>query len=264
MIEFDPGVHIRNILLVGVGGTGSQLARSISRMLYDMRSRNLEIPRLFLIDPDMVELKNVGRQMFTVADVGRPKAEVLGERFSRALGIEVVWRVEPFSSDRMIDYGLLVGAVDNHAARCELAKVRNTVWIDCGNHFSSGQVVIGNRGSLDYVIGHLSWLISHRDLKHGFSVDALPNAAALFPALLEPEPETTPAVSCADLISIGEQHLLINDMVAAVAANYIYKLLHRQPITSFVSFVDLDGMNVKSVPITPENLQAYLPTKDAA
>ena len=48
-------------------------------------------------------------------------------------------------------------------------------------------------------------------------------------------------------------------MVAGVAANYVYKLLHRQPITSFITYVDLDGMNVSSKLITEANLKVYLP-----
>jgi hypothetical protein len=40
--------------------------------------------------------------------------------------------------------------------------------------------------------------------------------------------------------------LLINDWMATITSQYIYKLLHRQPITSFVSYVSADGMSVRS------------------
>ena len=35
---FDPHLYCRQILLVGCGGTGSQLARAIARMIYQMKS----------------------------------------------------------------------------------------------------------------------------------------------------------------------------------------------------------------------------------
>lgn len=258
-LHFDYDREIKHILIVGLGGTGSQLARSIARMIYDMRSRRLATPELSFIDPDAVSMKNVGRQMFAAADVGHNKAEVLARRFNAALGLEISWLPESFDADRHIGTEswqgrsfLVCGAVDNHLARRALAKRDGVLWIDCGNHFSAGQVVIGTTKDR---------LVVRKELKHAKSsaeINVLPNAAALFPALLEPEATTEPEVSCADLVALGEQHLLINDLIAGVAAGYVYKLLHRQPITTFISYVDLDLMNVRSVPITAENLRPFL------
>lgn len=47
---------------------GAQVARIVARLLYDMRRARLHTPALLLIDPDVVEEKNVGRQLFTPAD----------------------------------------------------------------------------------------------------------------------------------------------------------------------------------------------------
>ena len=77
MNTFDPHGQIQRIAIVGCGGTGSQVARSVARMLYDMQQSRQQTPRLLLIDPDTVEMKNVGRQLFTPADVGQFKAQVL-------------------------------------------------------------------------------------------------------------------------------------------------------------------------------------------
>ncbi|MCB0257362.1 MAG: hypothetical protein KDI55_26875, partial [Anaerolineae bacterium] len=90
----------------------------------------------------------------------------------------------------------------------------------------------------------------------------LPNAGLLFPGLLEPEPEAKsqpePERSCAELVAAREQDLLINDWMATITSQYIYKLLHRQPISSFVSYVSADGMSVRSVPICRDELLPYL------
>src|SRR5690606_4683365 len=89
----------------------------------------------------------------------------------------------------------------------------------------------------------------------------LPKEGLLFPALLEPEPQSEPQpqnLSCAELAAIGEQDLLINDWMATIIGQYLYKLLHRQPIHSFLTYINADSMAVRSVPICREELQVYL------
>jgi hypothetical protein len=85
----------------------------------------------------------------------------------------------------------------------------------------------------------------------------------VFPSLLEPAPESEQSnivdISCADLLATGDQHLLINDQVASIAATYFYRLAFRQPITSFMTFVDIEGLSMRSVQITRENIEAYVP-----
>mgnify|MGYP001167418476 CR=1 FL=1 len=254
MKRFDPSLHLQTVTIVGLGGTGAQVARSVARMIYDMRADRKHIPQIVLIDPDTVEMKNVGRQLYTAADVGQKKAHVLMRRFNMALGLDISAIDQPVSAERHFERwgNLIIGAVDNHLARRELANISGAIWIDTGNHASSGQIVIGNTGDRDTVMRQLNDT-------HDGAYRYLPHAGLLFPALLEPEPQESPAPerSCAELVTAREQDLLINDWMAIVAAQYVYKLLHRQPITSFVSYVSADGMSVRSVPICREELLPY-------
>jgi PRTRC genetic system ThiF family protein len=253
---FDPNLYPKTVTIVGCGGTGTQIARSAARILYDMKARRMHTPQLVLIDGDTVEMKNVGRQLYTAADVGQPKAHVLMRRFNSALGLNSVGIAEPLNAEKHFERysgGIVIGAVDNHLARQELSRVENAVWIDCGNHHAAGQVSIGNTDDRELMQRHLNG----RDGKYAY----LPNAALLFPQLLEPEsevPQTVQPVSCAELVEEGIQHLLVNDWVAVVAAQYLYKLLHRQPITSFLSYISSDGIGIRSVPICREELEAFL------
>lgn len=274
---FDPDINIQEIMLVGLGGTGSQWARSICRTLFDLKVRNRAVPRLHFWDMDIVEMKNVGRQMFAVSDVGHFKAEVLARRFNAALGLEIIAHNEAFTSAaaqgpyRTFSNTLLCGAVDNHQARKELAACSAALWIDAGNHYSSGQVVIGNldTGQVGWIWHAMNEKAKKRPklaaLSDYLTLRHLPNVAVLFPQLLEPpEDDMQPDLSCAELVEIGEQHLLINDLIADVAAQYTYKLLHRQPIRSFMTYVDADMLNMRSVPITRAELEARLPQKEVA
>jgi PRTRC genetic system ThiF family protein len=255
MNVFDPSLYVKTVTIVGCGGTGSQIARSAARILYDMKAARMHTPQLVLIDPDTVEPKNVGRQLYTAADVGQPKAEVLMRRFNCALGLDSIAIAEPLDAVRHFEphqAGIVIGAVDNNLARQELAKIERAVWIDTGNHFASGQVVIGNTADTDLMQRH----IDGRDGKYSY----LPNAALLFPQLLEAEsePVTPEPLSCAELVYRGDQNLLINDWVAPVAAQYLYKLLHRQPITTFLSYISSDGLSVRSLPICREELDSFI------
>ncbi len=255
---FDPNTHIQTITVVGLGGTGAQVARSVARMVYDMKAARLHTPQIVLIDPDKVEQKNVGRQLYVEADVGQPKAHVLMRRFNMALGLDIIAIDQPVSAEKHFERwgNLIVGAVDNHLARHELAKANGAIWVDAGNHFNAGQVVIGNTSDHETAMRY----IDGQNGRYAY----LPNAGLLFPALLEPEPEPEakpqlePERSCAELIAAREQALLVNDWMAIIASQYIYKLLHRQPITTFVSYVSADDMSVRSVPICHEELCVYL------
>ena len=51
---FDPNTHIQTISIVGLCGTGAQVARSVARMVYDMKAARLHTPQIVLIDPDRV------------------------------------------------------------------------------------------------------------------------------------------------------------------------------------------------------------------
>jgi tRNA A37 threonylcarbamoyladenosine dehydratase len=87
---FDPHFHPREIVLVGVGGTGSHLARAIARIIAHMQALRMTVPSLTLIDPDTVEERNVSRQLFSPAEIGMNKAEAIAQRLSCALGLRLV------------------------------------------------------------------------------------------------------------------------------------------------------------------------------
>lgn len=251
---FDFHQAISEVVLCGCGGTGSQVARTLCRVIFDLRRRGHHTPTLKFVDPDLVEAKNVGRQMFTNADLGKPKAAVLSTRFNLAMGLNITAYIEPFDAEKHTSrYGtLVVGCVDNHLARIELSKARG-IWLDCGNERTSGQVCVGNTSTLADV---------QRCIKSG-QFTHLPNAGLLFPSLLElaPTPEPSPAplltASCADLVEAGDQALIVNDMVGIVAGEYIYKLLNRLPVTTFLTYVDTESLSMRSVPITIENLKQH-------
>ena len=254
---FSPhfGGNQNTIAVVGCGGTGAQVARLVARMIFDMERRNMQnIPELLLIDPDTVEPKNIGRQLFSQAEVGEYKAVAVMRRLNAALGITcdaIPAAVEPGMLYRA---KIIVGCVDNHLARRVIHERTESqgyhgitqVWIDAGNHRDSGQVLIGS-----------SKQPCKPDERNAYA--HLPLPSRIFPSLLEPDPTPeTRGLSCAELLELGEQDLLINDWMGIVAAQYVRQLLYMQPITTFLTWITPSYLSTNSVPISPENLAAYM------
>lgn len=106
------------VLVAGVGGVGSWCAEALVRT---------GIGHITIIDRDRVEVSNINRQLpATTSTVGRPKVEVLAERF-RDINPEVdVHAVFDFySPDNAADYPLddydyIVDAIDSRDSKAEL------------------------------------------------------------------------------------------------------------------------------------------------
>ena len=254
---FDPNLYIKSVTIVGIGGTGAQVARIVGRIVYDMQRSRKHTPQIILIDPDTVEEKNVGRQLFSPSMLGKNKAESVGKMLNLALGLDVRWIpdfVDPVRHFERYGSNLVISCVDNHEARKAIHQI-NGVILGAGNHENSGQICIGNCDDLEQMQRNLDG----RDGKYAY----LPKEGLLFPELLQPEsaserPKVTTNASCAELVASGDQSLLINDWMASVMGSYIYKLLQRQPITSFLTFLNADSIAVRSMPICREELEVYL------
>lgn len=250
------------IVLVGCGGTGGFLAESVCRLLLGRRAA------VFLVDPDRVESVNVSRQAFELADVGRFKAEVLAERLVRRFGMEVGYSVLPYDARvhdaafaRSTRLALVVGAVDNAPARRAIAAtlVRHSgytaagdraspiLWLDAGNGRHSGQVLLGNA-------------LRPEQLKQVFDPDAglchaLPAPSLQRPDLLTapPEPTRDLPLDCARAVSEGEQSRTINQVMAALVATYLDRLLDGT-CSWMATYVDLTDGVLRCMPAEPRSV----------
>jgi PRTRC genetic system ThiF family protein len=221
------------LTLVGCGGTGSHIASGLVAIAQALEARGQGCELLF-IDPDRVEPKNIGRQLFSIADLGQPKAAVLAGRLSAAFRLTIGSHVRAVNeSDGPVihEHGALsvvVGAVDNHAARQTLATLVGRAfgtlwWLDTGNSEQAGQVFLGNATRVE-------------NLKQAVGlglVDRLPAPSVAYPDLLaaptlkptnrHKRPSKDP--SCAELVAAGEQGLMVNRMAAAWALALLHDFL---------------------------------------
>lgn len=266
LYAYDGAWQIDHLLIVGVGGTGSALAQMVARILWQRQQMGQSVPLLHLVDAEVVEEKNIGRQHFLPLDIGLHKAEVTARRLSLLYGLPILWSNEAFDAAKHLQRGtILVGCVDNHTARQTLVNAAEGItYLDVGNARTYGQVVCGSTASLDKVMSSITQMESDQQptrRDHYYPCHHLPNIALLYSELLEPEPvppTVQPDLSCAELVMAEEQHLLINDAMAMVCSSYLYKLINRQPLTTFLSQVDLHQQTATSKRICPTELRDSL------
>ena len=219
-----------HMTLVGCGGTGSHIASGLISLSGSLVERGVDVD-VQLIDPDRVEQRNVGRQLFGPANVGRPKAEVLADRLNRAFAARIGYSIRALSAAdaaAMADpdagtLSVVIGAVDNPAARAVIAKavaqadtgrtVRRLWWIDAGNENHSGQVAIGDTADPQRFRGAGAMgMISRLPAPHLVYPDLVATPQAKKSARRARVPSEP---SCAELVAAGEQGLMVNRMAAA-------------------------------------------------
>lgn len=211
-----------HIVVVGTGGTGGYVIRDVCRLIENKISKNQSV-KLTLIDPDVVEAKNLIRQNFIKGDLGKYKADVLAERYAAAFGIEIgvitekctrnillELALETDSVNRLIHPLIVIGCIDNNAARREIHEFfkvygmsngRALAWIDSGNESSSGQVVLGATGEA--------------------STYYLPFITQIYPEILDPKRDPKTEVSCAERAERDVQNMFINMTAANQILNFL-------------------------------------------
>lgn len=245
LIPADAPIHI---LLVGCGGTGSHIAQSLARLAYHVERSSLPPLAITLADGDTVELRNVGRQLFTQADVGRNKAQVLAARLSALFGLKMAALPDFVRDDiapRPEQYGVLVGAVDTPQARRALCGLTADhgwrLWLDAGNERDDGQVCIGNA-------------TTPQGLHRAFAIPgvcaAIPAPNLVYPDLLNDQPAAPVGLACAEAMQADAQGLMINQAMAAIVAQYLYQIVVTRRLITCATSLDLSCLAMRSQPIT--------------
>lgn len=234
------------ITLVGCGGTGSHIASGLVAIAQALNERSIGIDMLF-VDPDVVEVKNVGRQLFSHTDIGQPKAEALAGRLNAAFGMRIMSAVRsvdvldilPDPTHRDV-LSVVIGAVDNPAARAAMAEgVKSGAgqlwWLDCGNENHSGQVCIGNATEKRSMRGAIALGM----------VDRLPGPSVVWPDLIftakaqRRRGKKLSGLSCAELAAAGEQSLMINRVIAGWACSMLHDFVVTRDLRFFSVAIDL-------------------------
>lgn len=237
------------IIMLGAGGTGGHVAPHLYRLLHALE----RFTKVVICDGDIVEEKNLVRQNFISADLGRNKAQVLAERYASAFGLEVSYipafiedenrlmelvkpdnyHAGPYSYKREEGLSILIGCVDNNRSRqiCHKAfnEAKNLIYIDSGNGEYNGQVVCGIRRS-----GRTYYK----------------PIGEVYPDVLTEMDNFPTELSCAEAAVSAPQSIVANIMAGTAVVSYIYNILVLGSIeTRFVTFstktVNLNPVSAK-------------------
>ena len=155
--------HVIPVYVIGIGGTGSHVLSILAKINYELRRQESLGFKVFAIDGDVVESSNIGRQNFSPSHLGLNKAEVMITAINRFYGFDWLAMQEHLTvksfrnkelSNILAHKGIIITCVDNYKARAIIGKhmVKDSYWIDAGNSYSSGQIIIGKKGILPNVL----------------------------------------------------------------------------------------------------------------
>ncbi|MDB9441483.1 ThiF family adenylyltransferase [Sphaerospermopsis kisseleviana CS-549] len=261
-------------IIVGAGGTGGFLVPSVARLMLEIEANSNKTTSCIVVDPDIIEPKNIPRQNFQQSEVGLYKAEVLAARYSLGLGVQIRALAKPAEgiakpftkkivSTKWRKLTVVIGCVDNAAARAEISScldqnysgsLPQIWWLDCGNHAvsSSGQVVLGstNQFTLEAAFDNLQ--------KPNFCFN-LPSPSRQHPELLTPLPEesNSTSLSCAEIQARNRQSLFVNQQVAVIAAEYLLALTLTGSLRKFASYFHNTTGSCRSLYTCVDSLQKF-------
>lgn len=232
--------HPISVHLVGTGGTGSQVLAGLAKIHASLMA--LDHPGLHVtaFDPDEVSEANLGRQLFSLVDVGHNKAKVLVTRINRFYGTGWDSVALPYSlHPRFARPNILITCVDSAKARIQIGELVNRTedgnqsyakglyWMDFGNSQKTGQIVLGTLSKE--------------------KINTLPTVLDLFDLSQINEDDQGPSCSLAEALT--KQDLFINSTLANLGCNLLWKLFRENEISYHGLYLNLEMMNVNPIRI---------------
>lgn len=258
--------HPVTVNLIGCGGTGSQVLSSLARMHSALRA--LAHPGLFVraIDPDKVTTANMGRQLFSIADVDTYKCIALVGRINRFFGTDWEGVPEYYKYGCPVDSAnITISCVDTGAARrdikmalmmdqppASISEIETRVWrnryqepynrpyywLDYGNAMDTGQVVLGTVED-----------IKQPSKSQFLCRETLPSVDKLHPDILRDSKNDNQGPSCSLAEALQKQDLFINTNLANMGMAILWKMFRELRITHHGLYLNLKTLSVNPIKI---------------
>lgn len=250
MFVYRPHFLPTSIILIGAGGTGSRLLPPLAQLVKTCLRKHtpgaiLERCDIYVVDGDIVEEKNLTRQHFIAQDVGKNKALVVAERYSRAFGMNIIpcphflkqgmaptfdGPIGPVKYADIFQNAIVIFAVDSAKARRDILSLMNSYCVpnlfvvDAGNEDDFGQIKTFTGHYLSNEVGNLSKTLLGlpSNIPSEIDVGFIPFDFNYYRNLGESAQER----SCADL----PQTLAINTMMSTLILCTIQNFMQMRPM----------------------------------
>lgn len=253
--EINPNLLTKKVrvVLVGAGGTGSQVLTKLAKMHFAMLGLGHPAGlHVIVCDDDTVTPANIGRQMFSPADQGHYKSVILVHRLNVFYGLD--WQAAPCRINALnTNADLVIGCVDTRQGRRDIHEyckhARTSYWLDCGNGQDDGQVILGE---------------PLQNYEHKKSRPMrLPTVVEFFPDLLDttiPESDDVPSCSLAE--ALEKQDLFINDMMATAGMKLLWNLFRHSGVEVHGYFINFRAaVPMASLAVDPDVWRQMIPRK---
>jgi len=243
--------------LIGAGGTGSQVLSTLARINQALLALDHPGLQVNLFDSDCVTEANLGRQLFSHAELGMNKAVALIHRFNRFYSMK--WKAFDYNYSKANLYrmekakaaNITITCVDSPAARFEIANMLLQVnrqqdvtkvnqplyWMDFGNTRYTGQVLLSTIGK-----------IKQPQSQKFQPVDNLPFVTTLFKELLQ-QASADDGPSCSLAEALTKQDLFINSSLANIGSSLLWQMFTEGMLFNKGFFLNIKEFISNPIPI---------------
>lgn len=183
------------VYIIGVGGVGSWLAAAMVRLV--------GADNVVLVDGDRLEKKNLDRQLFAERDIGKFKAEALGEQ----LGCQSVPRWYHCGLIPMTKDDWMICCADNNPARFEVLS-------SCDMHQCSCIIAANETTSSEAYLYHHQWRGTDNDPR------------IYYPEIAKDQTNNPmrASIGCTGEVQLSNRQLVTANFMAAAQAGHLYMM----------------------------------------
>lgn len=223
-------VHPITVLVVGAGGSGSHLVEHLANLNYAMKQLDHAGLHVTVMDDDVVQRHNIGRQSFTLHDIEKNKAVALVTRLNRNFGTNWIGIPKKFNYNEE-GYNVVFGCVDSITSRKMISKWfkatskrnwdenKKYFYFDLGNGKDTGQIIISDNGRYGDFFEH-------------------------FPNVQDDKVKAT----CSMADSLTRQDLNINRLMALHASNLFWKMFRKGKLDCCGMYINASNNQIAEIP----------------